>query len=141
VVHLRSVFTHMGPSEVEHYLGEIARVLKPGARCMATYFLLNRESLAMMSSLPVRQFPYEHREHVPARGEARSERGEGEFVPYRVSEPGDVGAVAHFERYARRSIMSSGLQVVEPIQYGRWCARPAGLCNQDIVVVARAREV
>ncbi len=29
VVHLRSVFTHMGPREVEHYLGEIARGSPP----------------------------------------------------------------------------------------------------------------
>jgi SAM-dependent methyltransferase len=140
VVHLRSVFTHMGPCEVEHYLGEIARVLAPGGRCLATYFLLNRESLEMMRSLPVRQFPYEHREYIPARGGTGSESSDGEWVPYRVSEPGEVGAVAHFERFARRSIASSALRVVEPVRFGRWCGRQTGSSNQDVIVMASLRE-
>lgn len=46
VVFLTSVFTHMFPPDVEHYLDEISRVLKPGGRCLCTYFLLNDESLA-----------------------------------------------------------------------------------------------
>lgn len=46
MVFLTSVFTHMFPPDVEHYLDEISRVLKPGGRCLCTYFLLNDESLA-----------------------------------------------------------------------------------------------
>jgi SAM-dependent methyltransferase len=133
VVHLRSVFTHMGPREVGHYLGEIARVLRPGGRCITTYFLLNRESLDMMRRLPVRQFPFEQREFVSVPPRA----GTGEWVPYRVSEPGDVGAVAHHERFARRAIVASGLRIVEPIRYGRWCGRSGPWSNQDIVVMER----
>jgi len=107
---------------------------------MATYFLLNRESLAMMQCLPVRQFLYEHREYIPARGGADIEQSDGEWVPYRLSEPGEVGAVAHFESFARRSIASSALRVVEPVRFGRWCGRPTGSSNQDIVVMASLRE-
>jgi SAM-dependent methyltransferase len=40
IVFLGSVFTHMLPADVTHYVGEIARVLKPGGRILATYFLL-----------------------------------------------------------------------------------------------------
>jgi ubiquinone/menaquinone biosynthesis C-methylase UbiE len=36
VVFLISVFTHLLQDEVSHYLGEIARILKPAGRCMAT---------------------------------------------------------------------------------------------------------
>lgn len=36
VVFLTSVFTHMFPPDVEHYLDEISRVLKPGGRCLCT---------------------------------------------------------------------------------------------------------
>jgi SAM-dependent methyltransferase len=36
VVFLISVFTHLLPDEVYHYLKEIARILKPAGRCMAT---------------------------------------------------------------------------------------------------------
>jgi SAM-dependent methyltransferase len=48
VVVLDSVFTHMLPGDLEHYLGEITRVLKRGGRCFATYFLLTKESRELM---------------------------------------------------------------------------------------------
>lgn len=43
-VFLTSVFTHMLPPDMEHYLDEIVRVLKPTGRCLITMFLLNAES-------------------------------------------------------------------------------------------------
>ena len=36
VVFLISVFTHLLPDEISHYLEEIARILKPTGRCLAT---------------------------------------------------------------------------------------------------------
>jgi SAM-dependent methyltransferase len=41
---LYSVFTHMLPDDVEHYVREISRVLALGGVCVASYFLLNDES-------------------------------------------------------------------------------------------------
>src|SRR5262245_7112497 len=38
---LTSVFTHMLPVEMEHYLSEVARVMSPGATCVITYFLFD----------------------------------------------------------------------------------------------------
>jgi SAM-dependent methyltransferase len=35
-----SVFTHMLPDEINHYLAESARILKPGGKLFATFFLL-----------------------------------------------------------------------------------------------------
>jgi GrpB-like predicted nucleotidyltransferase (UPF0157 family)/SAM-dependent methyltransferase len=35
-----SVFTHMLPEDVDAYLGEISRVLKPGGKCLVTFYLL-----------------------------------------------------------------------------------------------------
>ena len=46
VVFLFSVFTHMGKGEVQHYLHEIHRVLKPGGRCLGTYFLYTPDNEA-----------------------------------------------------------------------------------------------
>jgi hypothetical protein len=46
MVFLSSVFTHMVPEEVDHYLSEIARVMKRDAVCRATYFLLDAQSRA-----------------------------------------------------------------------------------------------
>jgi ubiquinone/menaquinone biosynthesis C-methylase UbiE len=36
---LTSVFTHMLPVDMEHYLSEIARVMGPGAKCIVSYWL------------------------------------------------------------------------------------------------------
>lgn len=41
---LTSVFTHMPTAEVEQYVHEIGRVLKPGGKCLSTFFLINEES-------------------------------------------------------------------------------------------------
>lgn len=43
VVLLKSVFTHMRPFEVKNYLGEVARVLKQGGRCLVTFFLFDTD--------------------------------------------------------------------------------------------------
>lgn len=43
---LTSVFTHMFAADVENYLKEISRTLKPGGRALITWFLLNDESRA-----------------------------------------------------------------------------------------------
>ena len=39
-----SVFTHMLPEAALHYLTEIRRVLRPGGRCMISFFFLDAES-------------------------------------------------------------------------------------------------
>jgi len=44
-IFLTSVFTHMLPEDMEHYLSEIIRVLKRGGRCLITFFFANEESL------------------------------------------------------------------------------------------------
>ena len=43
-IFLASVFTHMLPDGVEHYLHEISRLLVPDGVCVASYFLLNDET-------------------------------------------------------------------------------------------------
>jgi len=38
-VFLISVFTHLVPEEMEHYISEISRILSPGKTCFATFFI------------------------------------------------------------------------------------------------------
>ncbi len=45
-VFLTSVFTHMLPPDMRHYVAEIGRVLKPGGRCFCTAFVISPEALA-----------------------------------------------------------------------------------------------
>jgi ubiquinone/menaquinone biosynthesis C-methylase UbiE len=44
LVVLTSVFTHMQPADVAHYLKEIGRVMKPGGHCFATFFIITPAS-------------------------------------------------------------------------------------------------
>jgi SAM-dependent methyltransferase len=117
---LSSVFTHMLTGDVEQYLGEIARVLRPGGRVFVTLFLLNAESLALQ------------------------EGGRSGRVFERVDErygrmPGEIeeAAVAYDETYIRDLFARHRLPVREPIHYGTWCGRREGPTSHDIVVAAR----
>lgn len=50
IVFLYSVFTHMLTDDVEHYVAEIGRVLRPGGRLAATFLILDDESRALMQA-------------------------------------------------------------------------------------------
>lgn len=55
-VFLTSVFTHMHAEDVENYLSEIARVLKPGGKCLISWFLL--DDISRQSQHPVLNFAH-----------------------------------------------------------------------------------
>lgn len=61
LVVLTSVFTHMQYDEVQHYLKQIKRVLKPGGICLATFFVIDAETHAAISGrTDVMQFDFEY---------------------------------------------------------------------------------
>ncbi len=61
VVVLTSVFTHMQPAEVQHYLKQIKRILKPGGHCLATFFLINENTIELLKGNPnLMQFNFEY---------------------------------------------------------------------------------
>jgi ubiquinone/menaquinone biosynthesis C-methylase UbiE len=45
-----SVFTHLMPDEIERYVSELARVIKPGGRCYVTAFLFDEAGEAAVAS-------------------------------------------------------------------------------------------
>lgn len=57
LVFLFSVFTHMQPPEIEHYLDEIYRVLKSGGRCLATIFFFDEDIENAISKKNTFNFP------------------------------------------------------------------------------------
>jgi SAM-dependent methyltransferase len=128
LVVLVSVFTHMLTAEMEHYVDEITRVLKPGGRCFATYFLVNDESTALMES-----------------GKS-SVRFKHRVEPYwlvnrRVPELG----VGYDEPYIRSVYARPAAFAEHVIHYGGWCGRrpfwsaESGLGDQDVVVATKRR--
>lgn len=119
---LTSVFTHLLPDEVQHYLAEIVRVLRPGGRSFSTFFLLNAESLGLMRAGLSPHFPFAHR-----------------LDDCRVQDA-DVpeAAVAYDEERIRRWYRAAGLAIAEPVRYGTWCGRLDGLSLQDIVLALKS---
>jgi SAM-dependent methyltransferase len=120
LVVLNSVFTHMLPADVEHYMAEIARVLRVGGRCLISWFLLNAESTALiqagLSTLNLRH-PL-----GPARA-VRDDRPE-EAIGY------DEAFVLDLYRHA-------GLDVASGPHYGSWCGRDIFVSYQDLIVAYR----
>jgi SAM-dependent methyltransferase len=124
IVVLTSVFTHMLPAEKEHYVDEIARVLKPGGRCFATYLLLNSHSLRLMEagSSGTR---FKHRV------------GPCMVVDSKVPEL----SVAYDESYVLDVFERRGLSTHGGVYYGSWSGgerngRASGL-SQDLVLGVR----
>lgn len=120
-VFLTSVFTHLLSDEVQHYLSEIVRVLRPGGRCFSTFFLLNAESLGLMQAGLSPHFPFAHR--------LEDCRVQDADVP--------ESAVAYDEARIRRWYQAAGLAIDEPVRYGTWCGRLDGLSLQDIVLALK----
>ncbi len=114
---LTSVFTHLLPDELENYLSEIRRVLAPNGRCLASFFLINDESLgAIRSGISTINFGHD-------------------FGGYRAKDADTPeAAIAYPEDYVRSLYTERGLSIAEPIHYGAWPGRNDFLSYQDVVV-------
>ncbi len=114
---LNSVFTHMRAEEVENYLKEIARVLKTGARCLISFFLLNEESLGLI-------------QQGKSTIDLRHELGPARALSVEKPEM----AIGFNENHIVGLYQRVGLQIRKPIYYGSWCGRDDYLSYQDLIV-------
>lgn len=117
-IFLFSVFTHMQPLEVQNYFNEIQRVLKPGGKCLATFFLYDEQIEKSISNTENKiNFPYERENY----------RLMNEKVP--------SANIAFKEAYIDKMIKGCGLKTENKI-YGNWSKRTCeGLFDfQDILV-------
>ncbi len=115
-----SVFTHMLADEVENYLRQVARVLRPGGRCLLTFFLINDDSRRLMEQ---------------GRSELSFPHRLGRCLLQSARKP--EAAVAYEEGHVREMLAAAGLRLRAPILYGRWCARPRWVGYQDMIVADR----
>ncbi len=116
---LTSVFTHLLPDDVAHYLAELGRVLKPGGRCLATAYLLNGEASQLVDA------------------------GRGEFTlhpatgVYRVWNPEVPEAcIALDETWFADAAGRAGLRV-EVVHRGEWCGRAGWVDYQDMAILRK----
>jgi SAM-dependent methyltransferase len=102
IVLLSSIFTHLLPAAVEAYTREVARVLRPGGRCLISYLLMNeaaREAVATGATI----FDFRH--------------WLGPCATFAPGEPTE--GLAYREDYALGLLRASGLEV-EEVRYGDW---------------------
>jgi SAM-dependent methyltransferase len=120
-IFLTSVFTHMYPDDIQHYLREIARMLRPIGRMFSTFFILNEEQ-RLLGEWGKNDIDFRF-----ARGIYRIRN---EAIP--------ESAVAVEERALRDMFDVAGLVIQEPIHFGGWSGREDGLSLQDIVLAVPA---
>ncbi len=119
---LNSVFTHMRPADVENYLGQVHRVLRPGGGVFATFFLLNPQTRELIAS-----------------GAAEWSFGHtfGIFSIQNLEDPEE--AVAYDEGFIRRLYAGKGFDVTGQL-HGHWRGIPGGT-HQDAIFAVKRRDV
>lgn len=117
---LTSVFTHLLPRDTDHYVAELSRVLKPGGRVFATFFLLNGES----------------RERIAAGASSLGFTHEIDGCRIEKQDAPEF-AVAYDEREVRELFGRAGFEVREPVHFGKWCGRETFTSYQDILIAER----
>lgn len=121
LVALVSVFTHMLPADMANYLAEIARVLAPGGRMFATYYLMNDQVRGLLAT------------HASNPDFTRRYGG------FWVADPASrEDAVAYEERLVRAMLAREGLAVARLVP-GRWCGRDGGENGQDMLVAVKGQ--
>lgn len=119
-IFLASVFTHIWAQEVRNYLQEISRMLKPGGKCLATFFLLNDHSLsAIKQGQTSLSFPHQAENCYYAKDD----------IP--------EYAVAYAESLILKWLDELGL-TIEGKYYGWWCEQSTANCYQDLIIFSKS---
>jgi SAM-dependent methyltransferase len=116
---LASVFTHMRPVEVSHYLAELSRVLTSDGICLATFFLINEESSRLIAS---GQSSLDLSHAIPGCWTTNP----------RVPET----AIGYEEEFLVKLIREQGF-TPQSLHFGNWCGRAEYLSYQDLAVLAK----
>ena len=126
IVALFSVFTHITTAGVLRYLDEIHRVLKPGGRMFATFFLIDDHAKSAIANKTVR-----HQElHA-------FEPGDDAYWTSKPDLP-EV-ALAYPVEFIRNELLKR--DYAEPaVHFGQWCRRKTDMRNpysQDVLISAK----
>jgi SAM-dependent methyltransferase len=122
LVFLLSVFTHVLAPGLERYCAEVRRVLRPGGRVLATFFLLNENSLSAVAAS----------DHSLGRQLA------GQTGPCRTGLARPEEVVAYEEQFVL-DVFTRNKLAVESVTHGTWSELPDGepAGPQDAVLAVR----
>jgi ubiquinone/menaquinone biosynthesis C-methylase UbiE len=120
VVLLKSVFTHMRPAEVENYLREVARVLKPNGRCLATLFLFDADPT---------------QEAKNGYTNLTFQFGDNDWR-YEYKNSSDT-AIAYSRRFTLNALAKQGL-LLSRLLPGTWRNRQHGISYQDMLLIEKS---
>jgi ubiquinone/menaquinone biosynthesis C-methylase UbiE len=113
---LCSVFTHMLPRSVTHYLEEIYRVLATNGRCLCTAFLINSESQRLIQEgKSTLQLVHPYQNHFVKNADVPEET---------------IG----YKEPILLDIIDKCNVKIERVEYGSWCGRAHYLSFQDIII-------
>ncbi len=116
-VFLTSVFTHMFADDVENYLFEISRVLKPGGAALITWFLL--DEVSRKSAHPVLNFKHS------INGISRT-----------TLKSNPEAAIAFDLTYVQKLYDKMNLSI-KKIDHGRWARPDSGHNLQDLIIALK----
>jgi SAM-dependent methyltransferase len=122
---LQSVFTHMLPPAVSHYLDEFRRILRPDGRVYGTFFMVDADILATARRTNLTQWDlrFEHRD-------------KSGVLLNDPSHP--TGAVAYEMELLDRLLARADLELAAPIRLGAWSGHHAvAVDGQDAMVLRR----
>lgn len=115
-VFLTSAFTRLMPTQIEQYIDEISRVMKTGATCVMSLYIINCESEDLIIKKSAQMnFPFN--------------KGFYRLQDATYNTP----IVAYDEEWLLIKMESAGLKM-ESIKYGYWCGRPNFLEYLDLLI-------
>lgn len=121
-VFLTSVFTHMLPNDISQYLTEINRVIKSNKKCLATFFILDETSKALMINSD-KYFKYQKENYAL------------------MSEKVKEANVAYNKLFLFELIKEKGFEV-ESYHQGSWSGKTENaLSYQDILILKKKQNV
>ncbi len=121
IIFLESVFTHLFESDIEHYLNESRRVLKPSGRILATMFIINQQILDFLRDDTKKFLTF------------RYFYSKGCFINS-LDEP--LQAVGYFEETILALLSRVGLELAHPIVWGNCSGlRPDPKSGQDVLIL------
>ncbi len=124
VVFAASVFTHTLPDVARHYFLESARVLRPGGRCVFSFFLLNNYDPARP-----RPFPFGH-------SRFNLDHAFGEWAnDFAIANPDNPEQMTGFRMsLLEKFAATAGLRLIEAVP-SLWCGRFSNwISTQDVLV-------